>query len=88
LKRSSANWAGRYISKTALHQLGEEMDSAGRPGPTDYHSHTSHRRELAPRDRGRTQRSRDSNAPKTWGLVCGAGAKSDRTIKSSTVCRD
>jgi Zn-dependent protease with chaperone function len=53
--------------------------------PSNHHSHTSHRRDLAPCDCSRAQRSRDPHAPKTWGMVCGAGSKGNGTIDHALI---
>ena len=37
---------------------------------------------------GRTQRSRDPNAPKSWGMACGAGARADGRATTSLSYED
>jgi DNA invertase Pin-like site-specific DNA recombinase len=86
-KARGTKLGGRRVSAKRFAEIGaaaRDAEPESEPEPrrprSNHHSHTSHRRDLAPRDRSRTQRSRDPHAPETWGVVGGAGSKGDGTI--------
>ena len=70
------------IGAAARQERSRKVSQIPLGAPSDHHSHSSHRSELAPRDCSRTQCSRDPNAPKTRGMVCGPGSKGDGTIEN------